>query len=456
MQRRKQKKRKRGNSRGVLLLSLLLIIVFGSAALFLNRASLFAYRAEFRTEVGTVDMVDENPESIPSDKKINPRSMHVKTPEAVKALYMTSCVVSTPSFRDKLVEIIDTTEINTLIIDVKDYTGTLSFIPKNENLMPLWKDGRCGTSEMEEFIKELHKKGVYVIARITVFQDPYYATKHPDQAVQRADNGAVWKDGKGLSFIDVSSKEAWDHVIQISEEAYDIGFDELNFDYIRFPSDGDMQNVYYPHSKNKNKADALEEFFAYLDSELERKIPEAVTSADIFGMTTTNYDDLGIGQILEKALPYFDYIAPMVYPSHYPSGFNGWGDPNTVPGPLIKYVMDGAVRRTVADTTPIKTIGSEKIVCEVDETEEENSEEVGIASVEEEAPLPEECTKTLYTKMVYDKNKIRPWLQDFSYGGTYDADAVRAQIQATYDSGLNSWMLWDPGNTYTKEALLYE
>ncbi|MEX0933164.1 MAG: putative glycoside hydrolase [Candidatus Paceibacterota bacterium] len=419
--------------------------------------SLFAYRSEFNVE----EKEPETEETLPQEdeqKEEKPSMLHVKTPEEVKALYMTSCVVSTPSFRDKLVEIIDTTEINSLIIDVKDYTGTLSFIPKSENLMPLWENGRCGTSEMEDFIKELHKKDVYVIARITVFQDPYYATEYPDQAVQRADDGAVWKDGKGLSFVDVSSKEAWDHIIQISEEAYDIGFDELNFDYIRFPSDGDMQNVYYPHSKNKNKADALEEFFAYLDSELEEKIPEAVTSADLFGMTTTNYDDLGIGQVLEKALPYFDYVAPMVYPSHYPAGFNGWNNPNTVPGPLIRYVMDAAVRRTVAEVSSIQTIGSKRIECKVVESEEDTrvEGEVVESDVVEEKPLPPECVKTLYTKEVYDKNKIRPWLQDFSYGGTYDAAAVRAQIESTYNSGLNSWMLWDPGNTYTEEALLSE
>src|SRR5690606_33769834 len=120
---------------------------------------------------------------------------HVETPESVKAIYMTSCVVSTPSFRERLVGIIDRTEINSVVIDVKDYTGTLSFIPQSEELKPLWEDGRCGTSEMESFIEELHERGVYVIARITVFQDPYYAPKHPDQAVQSASTGGVWRDG---------------------------------------------------------------------------------------------------------------------------------------------------------------------------------------------------------------------------------------------------------------------
>lgn len=449
------KRKKQGRQLTFYGIALVCAVLFFLAATY--HPSLFAYRTEFnleevKTEVKGVLVTEE------VEKENTSRTAHVKTPEAVKAIYMTSCVAGTESFRDKLLGIIDRTEINSVIIDVKDYTGTLSFIPEDKELLPLWEDARCGTSDMEDFIQLLHEKEVYVIARITVFQDPYYAEKHPDQAVLRASDGAVWKDGKGLSFVDVSAKPAWDHTLAIAKEAYAIGFDELNFDYVRFPSDGNMKDIYFPHTKDKNKADALESFFSYLHDELKREIPEAVTSVDIFGMTTTNYDDLGIGQILEKALPYFDYVAPMVYPSHYPAGFNGWNDPNTVPGPLIRYVMDAAVRRTVADVSPIQTIGSKRIECKVVESEEaesvagENTE----GEVVEEKPLPPECVKTLYTKEVYDKNKIRPWLQDFSYGGTYDAAAVRAQIDSTYDSGLNSWMLWDPGNTYTEEALRSE
>ena len=434
----------------------LLCSVFFSL-LVIYHPSIFAYRAEFKIEEKGVGI-----EIVPIEKldsaESEPRATHIQTPEAVKAIYMTSCVVGTESFRDQLVGVIDRTEINSVIIDVKDYTGTLSFIPKEEELMPLWRDARCGTSDMEDFIQHLHEKGVYVIARITVFQDPYYTKKHPDQAVLRASDGEVWKDGKGLSFIDVSAKPAWDYTVAIAKEAYSIGFDELNFDYVRFPSDGNMKDISFPLTKDTNKADALELFFSYLDTELDKEIPEAITSVDIFGMTTTNYDDLGIGQILEKTLPYFDYVAPMVYPSHYPVGFNGWSNPNMVPGPLIEYVMDAAVRRTVADVSPIETVGSERIECM--EVESVEGEEVGEDENEEETvvekPTPPECVRTLYSKEVYDKNKIRPWLQDFSYGGVYDAAAVRAQIESTYESGLNSWMLWDPGNTYTEEALQSE
>lgn len=446
MKKRTRSHKKRKSSRGVVIYSVFftLIAALGSLAL-MNGSSFFTYKAEFYMQ-GEHERAEE--ESV-VEVETKGRTPHIKTPDAVKAIYMTSCVVGTPSFRNELVRVIDETEINSVVIDVKDYTGTLSFIPKNEELLHLWENGKCGTSEMENFLKELHEKGVYTIARITVFQDPYYAPKHPDQAVQRASDGGVWADHKGLSFIDAGAKPAWDYTIEIAKEAYNIGFDELNFDYIRYPSDGNMKDAYYPYTKNTNKADKLEEFFKYLDERLTEEIPGVVTSADLFGMVTTNYDDLGIGQVLEKTLPYFDYIAPMVYPSHYPNGFNGWNNPNTVPGPLIKFVLDAAVRRTVADTTTIRTIGAGRVECALEEVDEESIGE----EVVEEKPLPPECVETLYVKEVYDKNKIRAWLQDFSYGGTYDAAAVRAQIDATYEAGLNSWMLWDPGNTYTEAAL---
>jgi len=130
---------------------------------------------------------------------------------------------------------------------------------------------------------------------------------------------------------------------------------------------------------------------------------DVVLSADLFGMVTTNSDDLNIGQILEYAAPYFDYISPMVYPSHYPRGFNGWQNPNNYPYEVVNFSMSKAVEKLVnASTSPLK---------------------------------------------------LRPWLQDFDYGGDYDIPEVKAQIQATYDAGLTSWMLWSASNRYTRGAL---
>ncbi len=356
-----------------------------------------------------------------------PLVAHVETPKPQKVIYMTSCVVGTPSFREGLVKLIEETELNSVIIDIKDFSGTLSFTPKAEDLKP-FVSTRCMAPDMETFIKTLHDKGIYVLGRITVFQDPLFAKKRPDLAVKKKSDGSTWKDFKGISYMDPGASEVWDHVIAIAKESYAIGFDELNFDYIRFPSDGPMSDIAFTWSGNRKKADVLESFFKYLSEQLHPL--GIVISADLFGMTTTNTDDLNIGQVLEKATPYFDFIAPMVYPSHYPPNFNGWANPNEHAYGVIKFSMDSAVRRFLATTTPVELFGTE--------------------------PISTTTKPLLYRKGVWNTEKLRPWLQDFDYGGTYDIAEVKAQIQATYDAGLTSWMLWAPSNRYTKGALLPE
>src|SRR3989338_5507927 len=283
---------------------------------------------------------------------------HLKTPKPVRAIYMTQCVVGTPSFRSELVKLIDDTELNAVIIDIKDYSGKLAFIPKDSKLKPSVSD-KCRAGDMESFVKTLHEKDIYVIGRITVFQDPYYTAVHPELAVKKASDGSVWKDHKGLSFIDVSARPFWDYIIDIAKESYAIGFDELNFDYVRFPSDGNMKDIYFPHGTGVLKAEALEDFFKYLSSAL--RPTGATMSVDLFGMTTTNTDDLNIGQVLERALPYFDYVAHMVYPSHYPKSFLGLGNPNNDPYKVVNYSMSQAVRRARATTTPVASFSYSRI-----------------------------------------------------------------------------------------------
>lgn len=345
---------------------------------------------------------------------------HVSIPEPLKAIYMTSCVAATPSWRAKLVKLIEETELNAVVIDIKDYTGALSF-DVGDDRYPLAKNG-CLVSDMKEFIAELHGKGIYVIGRVQVFQDGTFTKLHPDLAVKKKD-GTTWKDRKGITFVDVGARPYWKHVADLALLSYDAGFDEINFDYVRYPSDGDMQNIWFSQSGSSTKQEMLETFFTDLRSRIPSGKP--IISADLFGMTTTNTDDLNIGQVLERALPHFDYIAPMVYPSHYPPYFNGWANPNDVPGPVIYHSMSKAVERA-------------------NKMEEIESGFIASTSTPKYIPTGKYA------------NKLRPWLQDFDYGGDYDAADVRAQIDATYRSQLTSWMLWDPGNKYTREALRVE
>lgn len=369
---------------------------------------------------------------------------HVPLPEQVKAIYMTACVAGTPSFRQRLVDLMATTEINSVVIDIKDYSGTISFPPESAAWRPAWEAAQCGARDMKEFIAALHSMGIFVIGRITVFQDPYYTSVRPDLAVKKADRQTVWKDHKGLSFIDVGAKEYWDHIIDLSVDAYNLGFDELNYDYVRYPSDGPMDNIAFTHADQTeyghDKQANLEAFFKYLHEAMSDESRFAVyrhentgratstpwTSADLFGMTTTNYDDLSIGQVQDRAAPYFDFIAPMVYPSHYPNSFLGLGNPNDYPYKVVYHAMKTGVDRMQASTTPMRGFLHERVGT---------------------------TTPPVYRKPVYTADKLRTWIQDFDYGGDYDAADVRAQIQASYDAGVMSWMIWAPSNIYTKAAL---
>ena len=370
--------------------------------------------------------------------------MHIPLPEQVKTIYMTSCVVGTTDFRNKLVALADETEVNAIIIDIKDFSGTISFLPESEEWRGAWNEARCGTRDMKEFVKLLHEKGVFVIGRITVFQDPYYSALHPELAVKKADGVTVWNDKKGLSFIDVGSKAYWDHILLLSRDAYNIGFDELNYDYVRYPSDGNMSDISFPNSYaseyGHDKQANLEAFFKYLNERLDdesffnaykhegtgRASSTPWTSVDLFGMTTTNYDDLSIGQVIERAAPYFDFIAPMVYPSHYPNSFLGLGNPNDYPYKVVQYAMKAGVNRMTATTTSVAGFAHERIGT---------------------------STPPVYAKPAYTAGKLRTWIQDFDYGGDYDATDVQNQIQASYDAGVMSWMIWAPSNIYTRSAL---
>ncbi|MEA3399274.1 MAG: putative glycoside hydrolase [Patescibacteria group bacterium] len=320
---------------------------------------------------------------------------HIETPQQVKAIYISSWVAGSYNYLNPLIELLDNSELNAVVIDVKDSTGKISF--KIDELANL-KTYENRIANPRNLIEKLHNKNIYVIGRIAVFQDPALIEVYPEIAVKKeSDKEAFWEDRKGVSWVDAGSQIAWDYNITLSKEAYKLGFDEINFDYIRFPSDGNMKDIYYPISEGKVKAEVVKSFFEYVSSNIDMPM-----SVDLFGMTTTNNDDLNIGQVWEYALPHFDYLCPMIYPSHYPSGWNNYSKPATNPYEIIKLALEGAIEKTI------------------------------LAG--------------------YSTDKIRPWLQDFDLGAIYTKEMVQEQIQATYDVGLDSWLMWDPANRYTKNA----
>ena len=372
---------------------------------------------------------------IPYQKQLDP------TPETIKAIYVTSWSAGNKKAIDRLIDLIRETELNAMVIDIKDYSGHVTYDIEVPDVLK-YKAKEVRISKINSLIKKLHDEGIYVIARLTVFQDPILSSIRPDLAVQNISTGEPWLDRKGLGWIDPSAKEAWDYNIAIAKDALLRGFDEINFDYIRFPSDGDLSLMKFPfyNIETVYKKDAIREFFAYLRGELEGyKI-----SADLFGLSSINKDDLGIGQVIEYAYEFFDYVSPMVYPSHYAKGFLALDEPAKYPYEVIKYSMHTAMVRLIAYSQDV-------IMQALDELQSASGGE---------SP-----------KVKLPNSKLRPWIQDFDLGGVpYGVEEVRAQINALYDSAksfecqgenqtlclnpLNGWMLWDPANIYTKEALL--
>lgn len=383
---------------------------------------------------------------------IGPQAPLVNPPPVIKAIYSTSWSAASSRKIDYFIDLIKSTELNAIVIDIKDFSGHVLYDSQSE-LVKKYKSKEVRISQLNLLIKKFHDEGIYVIGRQTVFQDPLLAGARPDLAIQKdvikkvpdsqRENGssttvvtrATWHDNKGLAWIDPGAKDAWDYNIEIAKDAISRGFDEINFDYIRFPSDGpvnEMRFNYYDY-KNVSKATQIGKFFEYLKEQTQG----ITISADLFGLVTVNNDDLGIGQNLKIAAPNFYAIAPMVYPSHYANGFIGYSNPADHPGEVVNYSMQQAVKKLITDT-----------IC-LDEPKTSSS------TVEVSTTTKKICTKK---ENKYMNAKLRPWLQDFNLGATYGADKVRAQITAV-DKELkntpvyNGWMLWNPSNVYTKDAL---
>ncbi len=344
----------------------------------------------------------------PSPTPIYPRLS--PAPSVVKAVYLTSYSAGNPQKIEEIIKLIDETELNGVVIDIKDYTGKVAFETQSDLIKSLNAE-EIKIKDFDSLVKKFHEHNIYVIVRVAVFQDLNLVKQKPEVAVKNKFTGGIWRDRKGISWVDPASKFVWDYNIEVSKEAIKLGVDEINFDYIRFPSDGDMKALAYPvfDENQLSKSQQLEQFFKYLNENL--KPTEVKLSVDLFGLSTVNNDDLGIGQKIESAYLYFDYVCPMVYPSHYANGFIGYQNPAQYPYEVIDYSLEKAL------------IKRENLIKEMASTTPDfASSSVGV---------------------------LRPWLQAFDLGADYTPQMIKKEIQAVYDNGLYyGWYLWDPKNIY--------
>jgi hypothetical protein len=315
-------------------------------------------------------------------------------PAVVKGVYTTGWVAGTPSLFKRLLQFIEATEVNSLVIDIKDDTGTLSY-QSSVPLVDVLGTWERKIPDVRHLLQTLQQRQIYPIARLVLFKDPYLAEKRPELALKQK-NGEIWRDYRGLAWVDPHNREVWDYNIQIAKEAVKMGFPEIQFDYVRFASDGDLKNCVYPYADGRAKEDVIRDFLLYAQEELEPL--GAVVSADVFGLACSALDDLFIGQQLEKIAEAVPIISPMVYPSHYAKGSYGLANPDLMPYETVLRSLQDASER-LADY-PVK---------------------------------------------------LRPWLQDFSLGSSYGPAQIEAQIQAVYDAGVEEWIFWNPSSRYSTD-----
>jgi hypothetical protein len=293
------------------------------------------------------------------------------------------------------------TGINSVVIDLKMDNGEIAFEPKNEMLKEFAQDNP-GIDDLESVLEKLAEKKIYRIARLAVMHDDTLAILKPEVALKKS-GGGMWRDKIGSIWVDPAAPFVAEYALALAQEAYDRGFDEIQYDYIRFASDGALTAIRYPFfgKTTSTKVEVMEDFFSKVGDPLrEQDIP---VSFDLFGMTYVSTYDMEIGQTLPSAYPYADFFSPMVYPSHYPSGFRGFKNPAVHPYEIIKQTLDeGAMIM---------------------------QNQFGVAE-EESRP------------------KARPWIQDFDIGAVYTSEMIEEQIRAVRDAGASGFLIWNARNVY--------
>lgn len=318
---------------------------------------------------------------------------------SAKAIYLDPRITTEREEFEALLALIDRTELNALVLDIKEigvyYDTDVAFFQDAGAVTPRY--------DLTDYLRALKERDIYAIARLVSFKDPITPLARPDLAVTDEVTGEIWRDGGEETWLNPFAEEVWEATTDLAREAAELGFDEVQFDYVRLP-DGNIRTANFgpvPYTYEARTGAIA----AFLGMGKEKLAPlGAKVSADIFGYTllVQNGDDLGIGQDPAVLAPVVDYLCPMVYPSHFPEGSLAVeGHPNDFPHETIEISL-------------------------------------GLG----EAKLPGEI------------NRFRPWLQDFSLPGLreYTAEDVRAQIDAAEEIGSGGWMIWDPNNRYQEAA----
>jgi len=327
----------------------------------------------------------------------------VMKPQVVKAAYLTYFGVGDKGIRGRVLELAARTELNAVVIDVKGDRGWILYRTQVPEALAAGAQGPVILKDFGAMLTELRVAGVYTIARVVTFKDNVLARARPDLAVVDTRTGEAWTDTERLAWVDPFRREVWAYNIAIAREAALKGFDEIQFDYVRFPTDGRVGQARY--SKPNTRATRLPAVVGFLEQARRELAPLGVfVAADIFGYTAFNESDTDIGQRVEELAPHLDFICPMVYPSGYHLGIPGFRNPVTHP----YQVVFESVRLIRKRATPHLV-------------------------------------------------RVRPWLQDFR-DYAFDRRAfgpveIRAQMKGSDDAGGMGWMLWNPRNDYTAGAL---
>jgi hypothetical protein len=314
-----------------------------------------------------------------------------EVPDEIRGVHVTMSLASLPG---KLDEYLAMPGLNTIELDVKDEDGRVGFVPSSVPLAmrtgaaaPYYKATRVA--------RQAHAHGVYMIGRIVTFEDPVLAEKRPDLAIRSSD-GSIWHTNGGLAWTNPYDRRVWAYNVDLAAAAVEAGFDEIQFDYVRFPSDGDVSLIRYPGTHTQPMRWTIPAFVQYAGKRLHPL--GARVSVDVFGLSANR--DLGIGQLPRRVSRYVDAVYPMVYPSHFRSGEYGISDPNAVPGETVTRSLQDFQRALEGR-----------------------------------------------------KARLTPWLQDFSLGRTYDEEDVLAQVAAARGLHTRGFLLWNPEGLYTTPVL---